>query len=139
MAAGASVEPDRFPAFDAALRQVAQEWLEPATLQRTLQHDGPLDLQWFNAQTAQLLDAQVWGSGFEPPLFCDQVEVIQQTLLKDKHLKLRVRHAGELRDAIWFQRTEPLPQHVQLAFRIQLDEWNGRQRVQMVVEAAQAG
>jgi single-stranded-DNA-specific exonuclease len=44
-----------------------------------------------------------------------------------------------LRDAIWFQRTEPLPQHVQLAFRIQLDEWNGRQRVQMVVEAAQAG
>ncbi len=139
MAAGASVEPDRFPAFDAALRQVAQEWLEPATLQRTLQHDGPLDLQWFNAQTAQLLDAQVWGSGFEPPLFCDQVEVIQQTLLKDKHLKLRVRHAGELRDAIWFQRTEPLPQHVQLAFRIQLDDWNGRQRVQMVVEAAQAG
>jgi single-stranded-DNA-specific exonuclease len=48
-----------------------------------------------------------------------------------------VRHAGELRDAIWFQRTEPLPQSVQLAFRIQLDEWNGRQRVQMVVEAAQ--
>jgi single-stranded-DNA-specific exonuclease len=59
-------------------------------------------------------------------------------LLKDKHLKLRVRHAGEVRDAIWFQRTEPLPQSVKLAFRMQLDEWNGRQRVQMVVEAAQA-
>jgi single-stranded-DNA-specific exonuclease len=138
MAAGATVEPDGFGDFDAALRQVAQEWLEPATLQRTLPHDGPLDLQWFNAQTAQLLDAQVWGSGFEAPLFCDQVDVLQQTLLKDKHLKLRVRHAGEVRDAIWFQRTEPLPQNARLAFRIQLDEWNGRQRVQMVVEAVQA-
>jgi single-stranded-DNA-specific exonuclease len=31
-----------------------------------------------------------------------------------------------------------LPQSVKLAFRMQLDEWNGRQRVQMVVEAAQA-
>jgi single-stranded-DNA-specific exonuclease len=138
MAAGATVEPEGFEAFGAALRQVAQEWMDPATLQRTLQHDGPLDLQWFNPPTAQLLDTQVWGSGFEAPLFCDRVDVLQQTLLKDKHLKLRVRHAGEVRDAIWFQRTEPLPQSVKLAFRIQLDEWNGRQRVQMVVEAAQA-
>ena len=139
MAAGATVEPEGFEAFGAALRQVAQEWLDPATLQRTLQHDGPLDLQWFNPQTAQLLDAQVWGSGFEAPLFCDRVDVLQQTLLKDKHLKLRVRHAGEVRDAIWFQRTEPLPEAARLAFRLQLDEWNGRQRVQMVVEAAEGG
>ncbi len=138
MAAGATVEPEGFEAFGAALRQVAQEWLEPATLQRTLQHDGPLDLQWFNPETAQLLDHQVWGSGFEPPLFCDRVEILQQTLLKDKHLKLRVRHAGQVRDAIWFQRTEPLPEAARLAFRLQLDEWNGRQRVQMVVEAVEA-
>lgn len=136
MAAGATVEPPAFADFDAALRQVAQEWLEPATLQRTLRHDGPLDLQWFNAETAQLLDTQVWGSGFEAPLFCDRVEVLQQTLLKDKHLKLRVRHAGQVRDAIWFQRTEPLPEVARLAYRLQVDEWNGRQRVQMVVEAA---
>jgi single-stranded-DNA-specific exonuclease len=135
MAAGATVEPEGFEAFGAALSQVAHEWLEPATLQRTLQHDGPLDLQWFNPETAQLLDHQVWGSGFEPPLFCDRVEILQQTLLKDKHLKLRVRHAGQVRDAVWFQRTEPLPEAARLAFRLQLDEWNGRQRVQMVVEA----
>jgi single-stranded-DNA-specific exonuclease len=63
------------------------------------------------------------------------VEILQQTLLKYKHLKLRVRHAGQVRDAIWFQRTEPLPEAARLAFRLQLDEWNGRQRVQMVVEA----
>lgn len=137
MAAGATLESEGLEAFGAALRQVAQEWLDPATLQRTLQHDGPLDLQWFNPETARLLDTQVWGAGFEAPLFCDRVEVLQQTLLKDKHLKLRVRHAGEVRDAIWFQRTEPLPPSVRLAFRLQCDEWNGRQRVQMVVEAAQ--
>jgi single-stranded-DNA-specific exonuclease len=122
--------------FEAALRQVAGEWLDAATLARTLRTDGPLALEWFNAETVTLLDAQVWGQGFEPPLFCDEVQVLQQRLVGDKHLKLRLRHAGCERDAIWFGRTEPLPATARLAYRIQLDHWNGRQRVQMVVEAA---
>jgi len=137
MAAGATLEPGALAAFDAALQQVAREALDAATLQRTLRTDGPLDLQWFNPETVALLDAQVWGSGFEAPLFCDQVEVLQQTLLKERHLKLRVRHAGQVREAVWFQRTEPLPDQVRLAYRLARDEWNGRQRVQMMVEAAQ--
>ena len=139
MAAGATLEPGALAEFDAALQQVAREALDAATLQRTLRTDGPLDLQWFNPETVALLDAQVWGSGFEAPLFCDQVEVLQQTLLKERHLKLRVRHAGQVRDAGWFQRTEPLPGQVRLAYRLARDEWNGRQRVQMMVEAAQEG
>ena len=114
---------------------MAAEWLDAATLTRTLRTDGPLALQWFNPQTVALLDEQVWGQGFEPPLFCDEVEVLQQRLVGDKHLKLRVRHAGTLRDAIWFGHAEPVPARVRLAYRLGLDEWQGQQRVQMVVEA----
>jgi single-stranded-DNA-specific exonuclease len=136
MAAGCSIAEEDFEAFDAALRQVAGEWLDAATLTRTLRTDGPLALEWFNPQTVALLDAQVWGQGFEPPLFCDEVQVVQQQLVGDKHLKLRVRHAGTLRDAIWFGQTEPLAERVRLAYRLSLDEWQGRQRVQMVVEGA---
>jgi single-stranded-DNA-specific exonuclease len=136
MAAGCSIAEAQFAAFDAALQQVAGEWLDAAALTRTLRTDGPLALEWFNPQTVALLDAQVWGQGFEAPLFCDQVEVLQQRLVADKHLKLRVRHAGALRDAIWFGRAEPVPERVQLAYRLSLDEWQGQQRVQMVVEAA---
>jgi single-stranded-DNA-specific exonuclease len=87
---------------------------------------------------AALLDAQVWGQGFEAPVFCDTVQVLQQRLVGEKHLKLRVRHAGQERDAIWFNHTEPLPAQSRVAYRLALDEWNGRQRVQMVVEAAEA-
>ena len=54
----------------------------------------------------------------------------------EKHLKLRVRHAGALREAIWFGRVEPLPDRVRLAYRLSLDEYQGQLRVQMVVEAA---
>jgi single-stranded-DNA-specific exonuclease len=124
--------------FGALLEGVAREWLDAATLTRTLRTDGPLDLQWFNAETVALLDEQVWGQGFEPPLFCDTVQVLQQRLVGEKHLKLRLRHAGQERDGIWFNRTESLPAQARLAYRVSLDEWNGRARVQMVVEAAEA-
>ncbi|MDO8418603.1 MAG: single-stranded-DNA-specific exonuclease RecJ [Rubrivivax sp.] len=139
MAAGctlADAAPGSVEAFGRALREVAAEWLDAATLTRTLRTDGPLALEWFNTQTAAVLDAQVWGQGFEAPLFCDVVQVLQQRLVGEKHLKLRLRHQGTERDAIWFGRSEPLPATVRLAYRLSLDEWNGRQRVQMVVEAA---
>ncbi len=137
MAAGCTLAAERLEQFDAALQQVATEWLDAAALHRCVRSDGPLAVEWFNPQTAALLDAQVWGQGFEAPVFDDEVDVLQQRLVGEKHLKLRVRHAGTLRDAIWFGRTEPLAARVRLAFRLGLDEWNGQQRVQMLVEAAE--
>ena len=122
--------------FDGALRAVATEWLDAATLTRTLRTDGPLPLEWFNAQTVALLDAQVWGQGFEAPVFCDEVQVLQQRLVGEKHMKLKLRHQGTERDAIWFSHTEPLPATARLAYRLSIDVWNGRQRVQMMVEAS---
>jgi single-stranded-DNA-specific exonuclease len=137
MAAGCTLaEGTDLVRFDAALRQVAAEWLDRATLTRTLRTDGPLAVEYFDAATAQLLADQVWGQGFEAPLFCDEVEVLQQRLVGERHLKLRLRHAGIEREGIWFGRSEPLPERARLAWRLGVDEWNGQRRVQMVVEAA---
>ncbi len=142
MAAGCTIDENQLATFDAALRQVAAEWLQPEALARTLATDGPLALEYFNAATVGQLDAQVWGQGFEAPVFCDEVEVVQQRLVGEKHMKLRLRLAaapggprGELRDAIWFSHVEPLPPRLRLAYRLSLDEFQGQQRIQMVVEA----
>jgi len=136
MAAGCTLAEDGVQRFDQALQQVAGEWLQPEALNRTLSTDGPLDAEYFNAETVQRLDAQVWGQGFEAPVFCDEVQVVQQRLVGEKHLKLRVRHAGALRDAIWFGHAEPVASNVRLAYRLSLDEYQGQQRLQMVVEGA---
>ena len=134
MAAGCTIGESDFPTFEAALAQVATEWLDTATLSRTVLTDGPLDAHYFNVETARTLDAQVWGQAFEPPTFSDEVEVISQRLVGEKHLKLSVRHAGGVRDAIWFGRVEPVEDRVTLAYQLRVDEYNGRERVQMVVE-----
>ena len=141
MAAGCTIEEAHFATFDAALQRVASEWLDAATLSRTLLTDGPLGIEHFNAQTVRALDAQVWGQAFEAPLFTDEVDVVSQRLVGEKHLKLALRFVGEargsaLRDAIWFGHTEPVAARVRLAYRLNVDEYNGRERVQMVVEAA---
>jgi single-stranded-DNA-specific exonuclease len=136
MAAGCTLALADLPTFDAAFQQVAAEWLDAAALTRQLATDGPLDLQFFNAQTVQQLDAVVWGQGFPAPVFCDVVDVVQQRLVGEKHLKLRVRHQGHLRDAIWFGHSEPVAERVKLAYRLTLDEFQGQQRLQMVVEGA---
>ncbi len=137
MAAGCSLRDHDFDRFADALTAVAAQWLRPDTLARRLATDGPLAPEWFDASTAAAIEGQVWGQGFEAPLFCDEVQVLQQRLVGERHLKLRVRHGAALRDAIWFGRIEPLPAAtVRLAYRLVLDEYQGRQRVQMVVEAA---
>jgi single-stranded-DNA-specific exonuclease len=138
MAAGCTIAEEHFDAFDSALQRVASEWLDAATLTRRIRTDGALALEYFNVETVSTLDAQVWGQAFEAPLFCDEVVVLAQRLVGEKHLKLRVRHLGQPRDAIWFGHAEPVAERVRLAYRLALDEYNGQQRLQMIVEAAQA-
>lgn len=141
MAAGCTLAQANFATFDAAFQQVASEWLDAATLSRTLLSDGPLGIEHFNAPTVRALDAQVWGQAFEAPLFVDEVEIVSQRLVGEKHLKLALRFVGEarggaLRDAIWFGHSEPVAARLRLAYRLSIDEYNGRERVQMIVEAA---
>ena len=137
MAAGATLAVDDVNRFALALARVAEEWLSEQDLTRTLRHDGTLPSEAATPETARLLDAQVWGQGFEPPVFCDRFELISQRLVGEKHLKLRLRQAGKLVDGIWFNHVDMLPERVTLAYRLSLDEWQGQQRVQYVIEAAQ--
>jgi len=136
MAAGCTVAAEDLTRFADGLQQVAREWLDAATLARTLLTDGPLAPDQFEPATVHALESHVWGQAFEAPLFCDEVEIVSQRLVGERHLKLSVRHGGALRDAIWFGRSEPLPARVRLAYRLGVDSYNGRERVQMVVEGS---
>ena len=135
MAAGCTLAEADLPTFREAFEQVARELLDDATLQRRLATDGALDARWFDLDVVRLLDEAVWGQAFEAPLFTDEVDVVSQRLVGERHLKLSVKHAGTLRDAIWFGHAEPIPNRVRLAYRLQVDSYQGRERIQMLVEA----
>ncbi|MFN7122189.1 MAG: single-stranded-DNA-specific exonuclease RecJ [Hydrogenophaga sp.] len=137
MAAGCTIDEEHLETFEAALQQVAHEWLDAATLQRRIEADGALDTKYRRADLVDTLHKEVWGQGFAPPVFCEEVQVVSQRLVGEKHLALKLKHQGEPVDGIWFGHTEPLPARVKIAFRLDADEWQGQRRVRFLVEAAE--
>ena len=137
-AAGLTLTEDDLPVFDSAFEAVARALLPPAALTRTLETDGPLEAGYYSLLPAQLLRAAVWGQGFPAPLFDDEFEVAQQRLLKDKHLKLRLRKGKAQFDAIRFNHAAGAPDRIRAAFRLDIDEWQGEARLQLVIEHFEA-
>jgi single-stranded-DNA-specific exonuclease len=137
MAAGCTIDASQFEAFEFALQQVAREWLDAATLTRRLDTDGPLPARYRRADVVDTLHQAVWGQGFAAPTFSEEVEVVSQRLVGEKHLSLKLKHQGQPVDAMWFGHTEQLPERVTLAFRLDADEWQGVKRVRFLVEAAE--
>ncbi|MDZ4074109.1 MAG: single-stranded-DNA-specific exonuclease RecJ [Hylemonella sp.] len=137
MAAGCTIAEEHFDTFEQGLAEVAQEWLDAATLTRRLETDGALPVEYRRADMVDTLQREVWGQGFAPPTFSEEVEVISQRLVGEKHLALKLKHQGQPVDGIWFGHTEPLPARVLLAFRLDADEWQGLRRVRFLVEGAQ--
>ncbi|CDW94738.1 MULTISPECIES: single-stranded-DNA-specific exonuclease RecJ [unclassified Thiomonas] len=144
MAAGCSLVDDGFERFRAAFAQVAAEWLAPVQLQRRIEVDGPLPAQWLLPEMASLLAAQVWGQGFAAPLFSARVQVRQQRLLGERHLKAKVRlldsegAPGNAQfDLVAWGRTDFLPDEARIAYRLESNTWQGLTQVQLVLEAVE--
>jgi single-stranded-DNA-specific exonuclease len=137
MAAGCTLDAEALPVFEAALSQVAREWLDAATLTRRLETDGPLAPEYRRTDLVDTLHREVWGQGFAAPTFSEEVEVVSQRLVGEKHLALKLKHHGQPVDGIWFGHTDPLPARVKLAFRLDADEWQGVRRVRFLVEGAE--
>ena len=137
MAAGCTVSEEHLDTFEEALAEVAAQWLDKATLQRRLETDGPLAPEFRRIDLVDTLHHEVWGQGFAPPVFSEEVEIVSQRLVADKHMALKIRHQGRPVDGMWFGRTEPLPARVKLAFRLDADEWQGQRRVRFLVEGAE--
>ena len=139
MAAGCTVAKESFEVFEQALAQVAREWLDAATLTRRIETDGPLAAEYCRADMVDTLHHEVWGQGFLPPTFSEEVQVLSQRLVGEakNHLSIKLIHQGNPVDAIWFGHNEPLPARVVLAFRLDVNEWKGERKVQFLVEGAQ--
>ena len=137
MAAGCTIEEKNFELFEHTLQQVAREWLDASLLTRRIDTDGPLAAEFRRTDMVDTLHKEVWGQGFAAPTFSEEVEVVSQRLVGDKHLALKLKHQGQPVDGIWFGHTEPLPARVTLAFRLDADEWQGVRRVRFLVEAAE--
>jgi single-stranded-DNA-specific exonuclease len=143
MAAGLSLQEARFPLFKRYFEQEAASLLDSTSLTETLLSDGPLTAQELNLDLAQQLRfGGPWGQGFPEPLFDGRFQVVQQRVVGERHLKLRLTQDGDdrIHEAIAFGQAEmwQLPQWVQLAYRLDVNDYQGRLRPQLIVEKIQS-
>ncbi|QWE04980.1 single-stranded-DNA-specific exonuclease RecJ [Polynucleobacter sp. JS-JIR-II-50] len=143
MAAGLTIRKSDFEKFDACFQEVASGLLTDELLERRHAHDGTLELSEFTSEVGDLLAEEIWGQGFPQPVFYGEFEITQQSLMKEKHLRLMVRpiSGSEPRPtskpltAVWFNRTQSLPAKAKLAYRLVTDRYQGQARVQIMIEA----
>lgn len=133
-AAGLTIAEAGLPAFAAAFEQVAREQLTPAQLHRTHESDGVLDRGELTLELAAQLRDRVWGQGMPAPAFDDTFDVMDSRVVGVKHLRLSLGRGDERFDAILFNRTEPLPARIRAAYRLEVNEWQGRLSLQLNVE-----
>jgi len=134
MAAGATLKEEDFERFSQLFAEVAAELLAPADLTRTLETDGNLEGGYISLETARMLENEIWGQGFPAPLFMDDFDVEQQRVLKEKHLKLRLRKGDTRIDAIQFNFSNQPGSRTRVAYRLAINEYMGVESPQLMVE-----
>lgn len=143
MAAGLSLKVDDFDKFQQLFNQYADKWLTKEMLENIILSDGELGEQAFNLEFAQLLrDSGPWGQNFPEPIFDNHFKLIQQRIVGEKHLKMVVQIGHLAVDAIAFNiDVKVWPNHqcewVHLAYKLDINEFRGKQSVQLLVDYLQ--
>ena len=138
MAAGLSIAESGLEEFKQLAAQQMGRLYPEADFSGAIVTDGQLPGGAFNLNFARSLrDAGPWGSGFPEPLWSGEFSVVEQRTVGENHLKMRVRPAsgGDVIDAIAFNQAGPSYRGVvQLAFKLDVNEFRGVENPQLVVE-----
>jgi len=141
MAAGLSLPLKNLSAFEQVFQQIAEENLKDKPLAGELISDGELQAEDFTLAFAQCLkEAGPWGQGFPEPLFDGEFQLMGHRLVASKHLKMMLKHeSGVLIDAIAFNVDlalwpNALCSHVNIAYKLDINEFRGRTSLQLMVD-----
>lgn len=143
MAAGLTISPKNFNAFREAFITEVEKHIDASHCKKELLTDGGLTAKEMSMETALLLQsAGPWGQQFPEPCFDNIFEVLDQRLLAQRHLKLTLlpQEGGDTVDAIAFNiDLAAWPnyrvKHVHVAYKLDINEYQGRSRLQLIVEA----
>lgn len=141
MAAGLTLEADQFDRFCVAFDEEVKRHLGPEDLHREILSDGVLGGDELDLSLAETLRAGgPWGQGFPEPLFDGIFEVINRRIVGERHLKLVLQptDSDQSIDAIAFNTVDDdwpaTVEQVELAYHLDVNEFNGRRTAQLMVE-----
>ncbi|WP_248803644.1 single-stranded-DNA-specific exonuclease RecJ [Pseudomonas sp. MWU13-2100] len=141
MAAGLSLPQENFPLFAEAFDAEVRRQLSEDDLTGRLQTDGSLAIEEFNLELARALrNAGPWGQHFPEPLFHGVFQLVEKRIVGERHLKVVLKsECGSLKlDGIAFGIdpelwTNARVDWVELAYKLDLNEFRGKESVQLMI------
>lgn len=142
MAAGLTLDKEGLEVFSRAFDQQVRQHLSEEDLQGLWVTDGELADDDFELELArQLRMAGPWGQQFPEPSFHGRFRLLEQRLVGEKHLKLvlQTERGGVSVEGIAFnvdlqQWPNPNIRYAELAYRLDVNEYRGRESLQLMVE-----
>ena len=143
MAAGLTLRAAALEDFRAAFDAEVRRWMTVEDAVGVVHSDGALSGRERTLDVARLLQsAGPWGQAFPEPVFDDCFQVRGSRIVGERHLKLDLQDGdGGLCEAIAFRHFDDAdaPQvqpdaKVELAYRLDVNQYNGLEKVQLVVE-----
>lgn len=139
MAAGMTIAADKLEEFRDAFERICDAHLTPQMMTKTLVHDGELEERFFDIKEIEALSQEVWGQGFEEPIFVNKMKIEKTTLLgEDKsHLKIHCTVGKKALDVMAFFQgdlEDCMGSHLVVAHKPSINDFNGKQSVQSIVE-----
>jgi single-stranded-DNA-specific exonuclease len=138
-AGGFTVKAERVSALHGQLNQLAEHWIERQAGSPAVEPEVLLPLERIDYQFWQALQRlEPFGIGNPQPLFWSSgCLVSSQKLLRGGHLQVQLRQGDtELRGIAWrWAGDAKLPAVVDVAYRLRLDNWQGKQRLQLELQA----
>lgn len=133
MAAGLSIHQAGLATFAKTFETVVRQMINESDLESVIEVDGHLPEGAMSYEMATKLERQVWGQGFPEPLFLDVFEVLQQKIVGEKHLKLVLKKASTVIDAIYFNQTEAVGQTLKAVYLLQTNRFRDQENVQIMI------
>ena len=142
MAAGLSLEESKLEAFKKDLEQHVASTIDPLDLEATLQTDGQLETDQFTMHIASVLrDSGPWGQAFPEPCFEGEFELRSQRIVGENHLKVSLTpdaNNTQSIDGIYFNididQWPTTATRVRCVYRLDINEFRGRQSLQLLIQ-----
>ncbi|RLQ22757.1 single-stranded-DNA-specific exonuclease RecJ [Seongchinamella sediminis] len=146
MAAGLSIPAYAYDDFNRAFVAEVARHADDVHLQAVVESDGELAADEMRLELAtELRFAGPWGQHFPEPVFDGVFDIVQQRLVGEKHLKLVLSAPGTSRvvDAIAFnvdleRWPDAAASQVEIAYRLDVNEFRGNRSLQLMVEYLRA-
>ena len=135
MAAGLTIKTENFKIFCTEFEVIAKELLSPDDLNLIIEFDKSIPTEYLNHETIKIINSQIWGQGFPPPVFFGVFNLVKQEIVANKHNKCVLKNEYGNYDAIIFNFSGELADRIEVTYTIELNEFNQKSSIQLIIKS----